>query len=276
MYRTALFVLLIAAALAGAVPSRSSAATQPSAVLDEDAAFKISQAAVGRTLSDFSFRDTGHKEVRFADYRGKPLLVNLIYTGCYHTCPLVVQALARAVEIAQDALGTDSFNVVTIGFDSRADTPSRMRAYAKQQGINLPNWRFLSADAATVDALAAEVGFVFYPSPRGFDHLAQTTVVDPEGVIYRQVYGADFEPQAVVEPLKRMAFGQTGSLTSVTGIVKRVRLFCTVYDPSRGRYRFDYSIFVGGVIGAVSLMGVGIIIVRAWRRQKIAGKVRPQ
>lgn len=212
--------------------------------------------------------------VRLADFRGKPLVVNFVYTACYHTCPLVVQTLARAVGMAQDALGADSFNVVTIGFDARADTPSRMRGYAQQQGIDLPNWRFLSADAATIDALAAEIGFVFYPSPRGFDHLAQTTVVDPKGVIHRQIYGGDFGPQALVEPLKRMALGQAGSLASVAGIVERVRLFCTVYDPARDGYRFDYSIFVGSGIGAASLAAVGLVVFRAWRRQRAAGKVR--
>lgn len=245
-------------------------------MLDEAAALRISQSAVGRTLPDFGFRDSRHKAVRLADFRGKPLVVNFVYTACYHTCPLVVQTLARAVGMAQDALGADSFNVITIGFDARADTPSRMRAYAQQQGIDLPNWRFLSADAATIDALAAEIGFVFYPSTRGFDHLAQTTVVDPEGVIYRQIYGSDFGPQALVEPLKMMALGQSGSLVSVAGIVERVRLFCTVYDPNSERYRFDYSIFVGAIIGAASLAGVGIIVFRAWRRQKFAGRVQPR
>lgn len=242
--------------------------------LDEEAALRISQAAIGRTLTDRVFRDTGHKAVTLAEFRGKPLVINFIYTACFHTCPVIVQTLARAVEMAQDALGADSFNVITIGFDARADTPSRMRAYAQQQGIKLPNWRFLSADAATIDALAADIGFVYHPSPRGFDHLAQTTVVNPDGVVYRHLYGSDFGPQALVEPLKRMAFGQTGSLMTVSGIVNRVRLFCTVYDPKRDRYRFDYSIFVGGTIGAVSLVGIGIVLFRAWRRRNWSGKVQ--
>jgi len=274
--RPPLVILLLALAAALAAPHSGHATASPAVALDEDAALRISQAAVGRQLPDLSFRDSGHRQVRLADFRGKPLVVNFVYTACYHTCPLVVQTLARAVEMAQSAIGTDAFNVVTIGFDTRADTPSRMRAYARQQGIDLPNWRFLSGDAATVDALAAAAGFVFYPSPRGFDHLAQTSVVDPDGVVYRQIYGGDFAPQALVEPLKRMALGQADNLLSLTGIVTRVRLFCTVYDPSRDGYRFDYSIFVGGTIGLISLAFVGFIVVRAWRRQKAAGKALPQ
>lgn len=274
--RLSLFRLLAVAVLAVAVPYWGHAAIRPAVALDEAAALRISQAAVGRTVSDHGLRNTAHRAVRLGDFRGKPLVINFVYTSCYHTCPLVVQTLARAVAMAQDALGADSFNVVTIGFDSRSDTPGRMRAFALDQGIDLPNWRFLSADAATIDALAAEIGFVYYPSPRGFDHLAQTTVIDPAGVIYRQIYGSEFSPQALVEPLKRMAYGQVGGLTSLAGIVKRVRLFCTVYDPKRDGYRFDYSIFVGGSIGAVSLAAVGFILFRAWRRQRSMGKARLQ
>ena len=73
-----------------------------------------------------------------------------------------------------------------------------------------------------------------------------------------------------------MAYGQAAGLTSFAGIVKRIRLFCTVYDPKRDGYRFDYSIFVGGTIGAVSLAVIGFILFRAWRRQRSMGKARLQ
>ena len=43
--------------------------------------------------------------------------------------------------------------------------------------------------------------------PRGFDHLAQTTVIDAHGRIYRQVYGDAFAVPALVEPLKDLALG---------------------------------------------------------------------
>lgn len=264
--------LLAAAGFIVHFTSMAVAATQAGVAMDEASALRISQAAIGRTLQDHVFTDTRKEVVRLAGLRGKPLVLNLVYTSCYHTCPLVVQSLARAADVARDALGPDSFNIVTIGFDTRADTPERMRDYARSQGIDLPNWRFVSADAKAIDALIADVGFVFYPSPRGFDHLAQTTIIDEKGVIYRQLYGSDFGPQALVEPMRAMAFGQTGSLLTVSGIVKRVRLFCTIYDVNSERYRFNYSIFVGGAIGGATLIALGIVLFRAWRRQRMVGK----
>jgi len=246
------------------------AGAQAQRVIDDAEALRIGQAAIGNRLSDHRFQDTERRDVTFADFRGKPVVVNLVYTACSHVCPLVLQTLYGAVESAQDALGQGSFSVVTIGFDSAHDTPERMRAYARSQGVDRPGWRFLAADAETVARLTEELGFVVVPSAQGFDHMAQTTIVDQEGVIYRQVYGGDFEVPAIVEPLKQLVFGRRSDWTSLDGLINRVRLFCTLYDPRSERYRFDYSVVIGLVIGAVSLSAVAVFLVREWRRNERA------
>jgi protein SCO1/2 len=235
-------------------------------VLDEAEALRIGQAAIGRQLADHALLDTAGKPAGLADFRGKPLVVNLVYTSCSSVCPTIVQTLDAAVGVAQMALGPDSFAVVTIGFDVRHDTPTRMRAFARAQGIDRPNWWFLSGDAGTVDALTEEIGFAVYPSPQGFDHLALTSVIDQEGTIYRQIYGGVFEAPALVEPLKDLVFGRRSDWTSIEGLVNRVRLFCTLYDPRTGGYRFDYSPFVGMAIGLLALAGVAGFALREWRR----------
>ena len=236
------------------------------APFDDMAAYKYSQAAIGRTIGDFDFRDRTGRAVTLAELRGKPLVVNLIYTSCSHTCPLIAESLVKAVEMAQASIGLETFRVVTIGFDSRNDTPERMRVFARQQGIRLPNWDFLSADAGTVDRLSEDTGFIFFASAKGFDHLAQVTVLDAGGKVYRQVYGAEFEPPQLVEPLKDLVFGRLSALASWEGIVGRVKLYCTVYDPSAGRYRFDYRVPIIIGVGALTLFAIGFFVVRAWLR----------
>jgi protein SCO1/2 len=260
MRRGACRGLLIALLGLGANPAAAAM------VLDAKAALEVGQAAIGRQLGDHAFRDTELRAVRLSDFRGRPMIINLVYTGCSSVCPLVVQNLTRAVEVAQDALGQDSFRIATIGFDVRHDTPERMRAFAHAQGVALANWRFLSADAESIRRLASEVGFVAYPAPQGFDHLALTTIVDANGRIYRQVYGGAFETPAVVEPLKELVFGARADWTSLDGVISRVRLFCTLYDPRTDRYRFDYSPFVGMAIGLLALSGIAGFAFREWRR----------
>ena len=197
--------LLVALATPWATEAHTQEDAAPSA-FDASAAIAHSQAAIGREVGDYSFVEQDGEAVRLAAFRGKPLVVNLVFTACAESCPVVVQTLYRATEVAQAALGADSFSVLTIGFDTVSDTPERMRAYAHSQGVDLPNWWFLSGDHETVDRLVQDLGFIYFPSPRGFDHLAQTSVIDAEGLVYQQVYGSNFEPPALVEPLKQLAF----------------------------------------------------------------------
>ena len=245
---------------------------------DERGALAYSQAALGNAVSDHRFLDSAGQPAGLADFRGKPLVVNLVFTACSTTCPIIVQTLHRSVRIANGALGPDAFHVVTIGFDTDRDTPAQMRAYKADQGVRLPNWTFLSADKATIDALSEEVGFIYFPSPRGFDHLTTTTILDAEGTVFRHVYGDAFEPPSVVEPLKDLVWGRFSPVTDVAGLVDRIKLICTIYDPNSDRYLFDYSIFFGIFAGIVSLGGVGIVLARAWlgsRRRTLRGVPGP-
>jgi protein SCO1/2 len=239
----------------------------------EDEALEISQAAIGRELAMLEFTDSFGQPVKLADYRGQPLLVSLIFTSCHHVCPALTRHLKTAVDAAREALGHDSFKLVTIGFDTPNDTPERMRDFAHKQGINDPDWVFLSASEETMAELVENLGFIYFNTPRGFDHITQVTIVNRDGMIYQQVYGGTFELPWLVEPLKDLVFNRPQSAHNFfSGMVDRVKLFCTVYDPNTGRYRFDYSLFVQIAIGSFVILGVIIYLLveirRARRRKK--------
>ncbi len=245
-------------------------AAQPA--FDRGAAYDDSRAAIGNNVGDYRFRDRTGRSIALNSFKGKPLIVSLIYTSCPHFCPMISQSLAQAADIAEEAIGTGSFNIVSIGFDTAADTPARMASFARTQGLDAANWRFLSADRKSVEALARDLGFAYAPSPNGYDHLAQTTIIDAGGKVFHQVYGTRFEPPFLVEPMKDLIFGRASQLTSLDGLINRVRLFCTVYDPATGRYGFDYSLFIVIGVGSLCLFGVGFVIVRAWLGSRPASR----
>lgn len=229
---------------------------------DETQALRYSQDAIGRRVGDYRFIATSGRAVRLSDFEGKPLVVSFIYTSCVHICPTVTQTMGDAVPVAREALGEESFAVITIGFDTKNDTPPRMLSFRRAQGIDQPAWSFLSADPSTIKAFVRDLGFLYRSTPHGFDHLVQTTVLDADGVVIRQIYGDSFAPPKLVEPLKDLIFGRNISLSTVEGLINRVRLFCTIYDPNSERYRFDYSIFIMLGIGSVVLSGLGIFLGR--------------
>lgn len=267
----ALLPLLLAAGPALAATGHTPAAHTDharAADFDENEALRISQAVIGRPLDDLTLRDRDGKAVRLSDYRGQPLIISLIYTSCYHICPTTTQHLARVVRNARQVFGAPSFRVLTIGFDTPQDNPEAMRVFARQQAVADAGWEFLSADAAVMEKLISNLGFIYYRTPKGFDHLIQATVVDAGGKIYRQVYGMTFEPPQLVEPLKELVYGTQPGEAALSSVWKKIKLFCTTYDASRDGYRFDYSLFVGFFIGLLIIGLVGTYLVREYLRHR--------
>ncbi|HSS64419.1 MAG TPA: SCO family protein [Gammaproteobacteria bacterium] len=235
---------------------------------DESEALNFSQSAIGRRIRDYRFRDSGDREVRLSGYLGKPVIVSFVYTSCHHTCPLMTRRLSAAVDAARGVFGSNGFQVLTVGFDADADSPARMQAYARRHRVGDPGWAFLSADKETISAFTADLGFIFFPSPKGFDHLAQISIIDAEGRLYRQVYGDEFNPPAIIEPLKELAFGRRSETSLLADWVDGIRLFCTVYDPASGRYRFDYSVLVTAITGIISLGAIAVFLIHGWRQHR--------
>jgi len=231
---------------------------------DPEAALQLSQNAIGQSIDDYGLIDELGNTVNLkSDYSGRPLIVSMIFTSCHHVCPATTKHLAKSVDAAREALGDDSFDVVTIGFDVANDTSQAMAAFARRQGVGDENWRFLSASSDTIQKISEDLGFIFFPTPRGFDHINQSSIIDRNGAVYSQVYGVTFELPWLVEPLKEIVFNRPSSAGHVfAGLIDRVKLFCTVFDPATGRYRFDNSLFVQIAVGASMILAILIYLLR--------------
>ena len=214
--------------------------------LDEKIAWKLSQSVVGQQVGDYVLLDRQERPTALSRYRGKPLLVNFIYTACFQVCPTTTRNLQKAVESTVNVLGPDRFNIVSIGFNQPFDSPQAMKAFAFQHGIHLPNWEFLSPAPAILDVLTQSFGFSYVATTAGFDHLNQVTIVDAQGKIVRQVYGEKFTAEDIAEPLKALITGAPipTQVNTLEEIVDRIRILCSVYDPITGKYRTNYSLYI--------------------------------
>jgi len=259
-----LLLHMLAASSASAI-SQSIPVT--AAAFDYDQALAVSQASLGNEVGKHAFIDTDGNRLTLDQLRGKPLVVSMVFTSCYQICPMTTRHLSKMVQKARKALGEDSFNVAVIGFDTAVDTPDAMRFFAAKQGVSDKGWRLLSANEQTIAALAEDLGFQFYASSNGFDHLIQATVIDAEGKVYRQVYGQVFDTPLLVDPLIELVLGRSPpEQPLLANLVDKIKLFCTTYDPVRDGYYFDYSLFLGMLIGGTIILFAGTIVVRGWRQ----------
>lgn len=271
MYPILLLALLCSVFFQPAHAASGPAAGKPSQNAVEEFRYKDalqrSQGAIGNVVSNHALTDHEGHALFLDDLRGKPLVLSLIYTSCDRICPMTTRHLAKVVDKARDALGQDSFNVAVLGFDAYNDSPQAMTYFARKQGIENRGWQVLSASPDTVNALSKELGFAFYASPNGFDHITQATVIDAEGRVYRQVYGEVFDTPLLVEPLKELVLGRPKpDQTLLSELIDKVHFFCTTYDPVRDAYYFDYSLFIGIAIGSSIILSGIILLVREVRQ----------
>ncbi|MDH5394745.1 MAG: SCO family protein [Gammaproteobacteria bacterium] len=229
-------------------------------------ALQESQDAIGNKLSNFRLTDASGKGLTLHELRGKPLILSLVYTSCYQICPMTTRHLSSVIEKARKTLGSDKFSVAILGFDSQFDSPQAMKHFANKQGISDANYYLLSADSKTIAGLSKELGFLFFTSPKGFDHIVQATVIDADGVVYRQVYGEVFDTPLLVEPLKELILGRPQpNQTLISDLINKVRFFCTNYDPASDSYHFDYSLFIGMLIGAIIIVLIILFLIKEYR-----------
>jgi protein SCO1 len=275
---TALIALLFSWSLelgaAQAEPRTTSRPLNPAAApnvpsLDAEKALTLSKSVINKPVGDFTLLARDGQPRRLADYRGKPLLVSFIYTGCFDVCPTTTKSLQKAVTHTVATLGANRFNVVSIGFNQPFDSPSAMKAFASQNGIVFPNWEFLSPAPAIVDELVKSFGFSFVATPAGFDHTVQVTLVDAEGKVYRQIYGETLTADLLVAPLKQLVTGAPVADTNpIADILDRVRILCSVYDPKTGKYRVSLAI-VFEIAGFLTfLLFIAWYLWRGWRDSK--------
>ena len=270
---------LTALALLASAPSAAQDALTAEAAqafgLDQAQAIRVSQAAVGVTPGNYQLRNREDVAIPLSQFRGKPLLVNFIYTGCFRVCPTSSRALKRAVDAMRDRFGHDQFNVVSIGFNQPTDSPMALREFAAQQRIVDPNWEFLSPREDDVAALARDFGFSFVATPIGFDHTLQVSILDSAGRITTQVYGDAFAADSLGEPLKRLLAGTlVTQTTSFADLVDKVRILCSVYDPTTGKYRVNYAMYLEIAGGLTFILAMLAFAISEWRARRTAARLR--
>jgi protein SCO1/2 len=237
--------------------------------LDEAEARRAGDAVVGRAVPDLTLTDRQGQPVALSSYRGRPLLVSFIYTGCFQVCPTQTRALLDAVQGLDKTLGPSQFRVVSIGFNQPFDSPVALRTFAAQQGITHPNWEFLSPSAAQVEPLTRAFGFSYVATPAGFDHVLGVSVVDAAGRIRAQVYGDRLRADQLGEPLRGLLRDAPLPPRPVLAdVIERVRILCTVYDPETGAYRYDYKLILELIGGALFFFSVAIYLLLEWRSQR--------
>jgi protein SCO1/2 len=148
-------------------------------------------------LPAVSLIDQHGATVSLASLKGKPVLIDFVYTSCASTCPLLTEKMAAIAHQLGPALGAD-VTIVSITLDPEHDRPAELAKYAKSHDADENGWIFLTGTPAQIDQVLAQFKLRRTRESDGtITHSIEAFLLGPDGHQIRQYSALDVSPDAV-------------------------------------------------------------------------------
>jgi len=217
---------------------------------------------------ELTFKDETGQVVRLGQFfRGKPVVLALVYYECPGLCDLVLNGLSHAMEQISLNVGSD-YEVVTVSFNpqetwqlagaKKANYVEKYQRTGAQAG-----WHFLTGQKDAIKTLADTVGFHYNwdPVSKQFAHASGILVLTPEGKIARYFYGIQYKPRDFRLGLVEASANKIGTPAD------QVLLFCYHYDPTTGKYGMAIT-QVTRALGTATVLALGAFVFIMLRRER--------
>jgi protein SCO1 len=170
----------------------------------------------GEEVPDFTLVNQQGKQIRLHDYRGKSVLLTLIYTQCPFAdyCPRMSENFAQIEKsLASQPDLYRKTHLLSISFDPRNDTPEVLRAYGLKYLPNGPqgfqHWDFALPQNKDLVDLVKFFGLFYEKSAQTGEimHSAVTSIISPSGTVDQWYFGNDWTAADVLKDLQASAGG---------------------------------------------------------------------
>lgn len=213
---------------------------------------------LGQTIPmNLTLIDEYGKSVKLSDLtKGKPFALTLVYYRCPGLCSPLLTGFTKTIDLCDLVPGKD-YEIITVSFDptetylTGSEKKKNYFAQLKHKQLSNEDWRFLTADSATIAQLTDAVGFRYIKKDNEYIHAGVLTLLSPEGKITRYLHGTDFLPLDFKFGIMEASEGKVG--TTISKVVS----LCYSYDAEGKRYVLN----VTRVVGAGMLLVVGLFVV---------------
>jgi protein SCO1/2 len=163
----------------------------------------------GQEVPDFKLVNQDGKQISLRQLQGKTVLLTFIYTRCPlpDYCPLMNTNFSLIEEsLRKNPVVFASTHLLSISFDSKHDTPRVLRTYGlgylKSGGDKtFDHWEFAAASSDEMTDMGKFFGLVAQEDQGQFVHSLSTTIIGPDGKIFRWYHGNDWKPAEVLKDL---------------------------------------------------------------------------
>jgi len=154
-------------------------------------------------LTDTKLVDQNGNHVSLASLKGKPMVVDFIYTSCPGPCMMETAKLSNvALRLGSD-LGS-KVTIVSISVDPEHDGPKQLLDYSRQQGADEKGWYFLTGSPRDVDRALAGFKISREIGPDGsVGHLVDMMLIGPDGRVVQEYNGEVVKAESIVDDVRK-------------------------------------------------------------------------
>jgi protein SCO1 len=213
------------------------------------------------------FRRENGQEVRLGDlFRGKPVILAIVYYQCPMLCNQVLNGLLSSLRVLSFDAGKE-FDIITVSFlphetpQMAAEKKKTYVARYKRAGAE-NGWHFLTGTKESIDSLTKTVGFRYSYDAKSnqYAHASAIMVVTPEHKLSSYFYGIDYPAKDLRLSLVEASANKIGSP------VDQLLLYCYHYDPETGKY----GLVIRNILqlaGLLTLIGLASMILLLKQKQ---------
>ena len=155
------------------------------------------------TIRDFSFVNQDSQEVNNQTFAGKAYVVDFFFISCPTICPKVKKQMLRLSERFKDE---NRLVLLSHTIDTQHDTIPRLKKFATDLGVGLPQWQFVTGEKDSIYSIANDYFSIAQEDPNapgGFDHSGRLILVDTKRRVRAFCDGTD--PKSVDQFMEDVA-----------------------------------------------------------------------
>ena len=155
-------------------------------------------------IDDFALTDQNGARVEFRKLRGKPVVINFMYTSCPDICPLLTASLKILRDHMKPAEARD-IRFLSITTDPEIDTPKVLKDYSRRHKADAPNWSWLTGEARELAPVWQGLGVSVKRIAKGLiEHTTLTVVADANGYMRFAYFGSAPDPDVLLKDLRAL------------------------------------------------------------------------
>ena len=155
-------------------------------------------------LPDVMLLDQNGRNLSLASLRGKPVLIDFVYTTCRGPCPMLTSKLALIAERLGPQLGS-KVTLVSITLDPEHDHPAELSEYARSHGADKNGWLFLTGSPARIEQVLAAYKLHRQREADGsVTHMVSAFLLGPDGRQMRIYNAIEVKPETVTADIERL------------------------------------------------------------------------